>query len=728
MKKYIIISVVPYLLGMAKAACWSSVIGYDCCKSCEVTYEDADGKWGVENNNWCGIDDDKCNGNGNSCWSLPNYPCCKENNVVYSDGQGDWGIENGQWCGIIKNVEQNKSCWSEPDYPCCKDNKVTYSDAQGDWGFENNQWCGISKKSDDKNNNDPDQQNNDKQNEQPNVDLPKFSMESGFYEDKNGLTLTLSGTGTIYYTLDISDPTTSSTAKTYSGAIRMYDRSSEENVYSKYQHQDNSPYSTTLQNPYVSSSEKFDKLTVVRAATKLADGTWSPIVTKTFVVMNQNKLKYYKDIPVVSLVTDPSNLFDKDKGLYVCGQQYLNWKNSGNYKPNKSEWDSDNVANFYSKGKEWERDASISIFRNGKEELNQDVGIRLKGQSTRNHQTKSFNIFARKKYGDSKVRYEVIENNINVVTGEKIKKYDSFGIRGVYWFDRMRDAIVQRGLKDSPILATYDSNRCVLFIDGEFWGLYDLIEKASADYIKDNYGIPEKDVALIKNDELEEGTEQDLQDFKDLVKYCANNDLTNSNNYNYVASKLDIESIIYHYATGLYLGIWDWPNRNYLVYINNGEAINGNPYSDGKWRFGSFDFDYSAGITYDNFGGVEGYAHDSFKKFQNKINEFPTPMFVGLLKNKTFYKKFSDVMHLMSTDIFEPSKMAKIVEEHKSKNMNYIIETDWRWSWGNPNMSYDSFKSKQYSYFNDGWNVVRDFFNNRPRYVYQFMENTYGKA
>jgi len=69
MKKSTIITVVSALVGMAQAACWSSVMGYDCCQSCDVAYEDATGKWGVENNNWCGIDTEKCN--GVSCWSLP---------------------------------------------------------------------------------------------------------------------------------------------------------------------------------------------------------------------------------------------------------------------------------------------------------------------------------------------------------------------------------------------------------------------------------------------------------------------------------------------------------------------------------------------------------------------------------------------------------------------------------------------------------------------------------
>jgi len=554
-------------------------------------------------------------------------------------------------------------------------------------------------------------------------------MEPGFYEAKDGLSLTLSSSeGTIYYTLDSSNPTTSSTAKAYNGAIRMYDRSVEPNVYSMYQHQENSPYSTTLKDNYIASTNKVDKLTIVRAAVKKADGTFSPVITKSYIIMDQEKLQFYKEIPLVSLVTDPSNLFDKDKGIYVCGQQYVDWVNGPNYDPNKSEWDFDNIANYFSKGKEWEREAALTLFVDGKEVKSQNVGIRIKGASTRNSSIKSFNIYSRKQYGESKFEYELIKDNKNIITGKIINKYDTFSIRHTHWFDRMREAIIQRGLKDFPIVATVDNTKTLLFLDGEFWGMYEIIEKISANYIKSNYDIPAENVALIKNDVLEEGTEQDLQDLKDLVKFCEDNDLTIEENYNHVAEQMDLDSLIYNYATGFYLGVWDWPNKNYFIYRNNGEPIEGNEYSDGKWKWGAFDFDYSAGLTYASFGDVKGYAHDSFEKFQQKKDEFPTPIFSGLIKNKKFYKRFVEVMHIMEKEIFTPEKMKKIVEDQKANYLKYIVKTDWRWFNGTPKVTYEKFENTQIDYFSGGYDVITEFFENRPKYVYKFMENTYGKV
>jgi len=42
--------------------CWANELGYKCCYTCEVQSEDDDGKWGIENNEWCGISS-SCNTN-----------------------------------------------------------------------------------------------------------------------------------------------------------------------------------------------------------------------------------------------------------------------------------------------------------------------------------------------------------------------------------------------------------------------------------------------------------------------------------------------------------------------------------------------------------------------------------------------------------------------------------------------------------------------------------------
>jgi len=79
---------------------------YPCCNGCDVVYTDEEGKWGVENNDWCKINDNRCGGgNGsNTCSSritAQGYRCCSGClEVLYTDNDGKWGVENGDWCGI----------------------------------------------------------------------------------------------------------------------------------------------------------------------------------------------------------------------------------------------------------------------------------------------------------------------------------------------------------------------------------------------------------------------------------------------------------------------------------------------------------------------------------------------------------------------------------------------------------------------------------------------------
>lgn len=547
---------------------------------------------------------------------------------------------------------------------------------------------------------------------------PVFSLESGFYSTDDVKELTITSSDTIYYTLDGSDPTTSETAKVYSGAIPMYDRSIDDNVYSKYQHEDNSAYSITLYLPYEANPQKLDKVTVVRAVSKSAEGAFSRVTSKTYFVMSGEKLEYYTNIPVVSLVTDPDNLFDKDNGIYVTGQQYLDWAAS-------ADESAEVAANFLSTGRKWEREADITYFKNGNLGFTQKMGMRIRGSSTRTIPAKSFNLYARSEYGDSKLDYKLIGDNRSAVDGKTIKRYDSFGLRAVSWADRLRERTVNSSLRELPELATYDGDRCMLFIDGEFWGMYEITEKASDYYIQSNYGVPAENVSIIKNGELEEGPDDEPLNLQKLGEFCRDNDLSVAENYDYVASQVDIESIIDHYCAGLYLSIWDWPNYNYFIWRYNGEATDGNHYSDGKWRFGSFDFDYSVGITLEEFDDIEPYQYDSFMRMDDVKDAIPTVIFAKLLENKGFRQQFADRFYSFAYSVFEPSKMAAELDAEESSYMDYMTLTAWRWNDYSPG-ELDSFLTEQKQYFHNEMESMRTFFKKRGEYAIEDMQDYLG--
>jgi len=254
--------------------CWAEALGYPCCTlaTTAVIYVDESGPWGVEEDQWCGIEKEEeeeepkettatttattttvttpttpitststttistsvsVNTSTNAtittttttttmitetpvlspeCWAEAlGYPCCRlaTTAVIYVDESGPWGIEEDQWCGIEKKEEEveepketttttsattitvttpitststttistsvsvntstiattittttttttmitetpvlSPECWAEAlGYPCCTlaTTAVIYVDESGPWGVEEDQWCGIEK-------------------------------------------------------------------------------------------------------------------------------------------------------------------------------------------------------------------------------------------------------------------------------------------------------------------------------------------------------------------------------------------------------------------------------------------------------------------------------------------------------------------------------------------------------------------------------------------------------
>ena len=216
--------------------------------------------------------------------------------------------------------------------------------------------------------------------------LPIFSLKSGFY-DGDSIELEISiedPKAIIYYTLDSSNPTINSTI--YKNSIILKDKSLEENVYSKIT-------GVTADRNYV-PIEKITKANIVRAMAELSDGTFTPIISRTYFV-GVNRKELYGDVPIISIVTDPENLFDYNKGIYVMGKMYDDWIEEDPANIKKQPFNK--KGNYNMKGKEAERPASIDYFPvdENKEGFSENVGIRIAGAVSRTFIQKSFRVFFR---------------------------------------------------------------------------------------------------------------------------------------------------------------------------------------------------------------------------------------------------------------------------------------------------------------------------------------------
>ena len=572
-----------------------------------------------------------------------------------------------------------------------------------------------------------------------------FSRDSGFYDSEFLLRLSTSSEALkIFYTTDGSDPTNSTTSTEYIGPIRIIDRSQEPNIYGNYEEDMDSPYSISYNKNYKKPPFLLEKAMIVRAVSKKGE-SFGNTISKTYFITDKD-LSLFKKYSVISLVTNPDNLFGADNGIYVLGNLFMEYKKSGKYDPSKP-FDSHKECGYCEKGSEWEREASLTIFHNGEISLEQNVGIRIKGQSTRDAPQKSFRVEARKKYGKKKMKTSTLFPNNKDINGNPITEYDSLCIRAASDDDRERDLLVNEILYGRRPEGVIEMKESFLFLNGEFWGMYVITEKYSEEYFASHYNLPSKNILYTTGSVDKEDTPQEIKDFFDFMNTYSSKDLSIEENYKEVCKVLDVDSAIKHYATGIYFAVQDWPNNNYGLWKYNGEKIEGNEYSDGRWRFINFDYDFTMGKTMgggppgpmkgsmkdSTKGPMKGFMrgsmnsdaksweYDMFTHVENSGQRAPTNIYVALLKNEEFKNKFIEyyenyVNTIPTLDIVYP--IIQQFDEEISFLVGYSIS---RWKGYLYSSKEESISESILNYRSKTLPSIKEFLENRPRCTLENM-------
>ena len=502
-------------------------------------------------------------------------------------------------------------------------------------------------------------QSNDKStiNLEAGLAAPILSKASGFYSSQFNLSITAAPDTTIYYTTDGSVPTTSS--KKYSSEITIRDRSSERAVltYKK---------GTTVDSGSENfPSQEFEKSTVIRAIAVDSKGRVSKVSTATYFVGSQI-LNKYKNVAVISVVSDPDGLYNKSTGIYVAGDVFTEWRK----KNSTAALDGSTPANFNQRGRDWERDAHVDFFRSGDLEFSEDVGMRIHGGWSRNSQQKSLKFYMRSDYGESKLKYKLFQSNRSYADGKVIGEYKRFMIRNGgndSFIMLFKDAWTQACVKYFNF-ATQASDVVVCFLDGEYWGVYTLNEVYDDNYVEENYGVDADNVILIKAGELEEGLESDYDNYwRKAVDFVEKNDMSVEANYQKACEYFDIESFAEYIAMEVYIGNEDWLWNNWACW--RARETSSKLYHDGKWRFMVYDTEYSMNL----YGSGGDYRYNILKDLANGDGHLGK-MVKSLLKSQSFKSTlviaFEDVMNIA----FNPTSAAKLLDQYYNKYSPYLSQ------------------------------------------------------
>ncbi len=535
-------------------------------------------------------------------------------------------------------------------------------------------------------------------------DMPEYSEAGGWY--KEDIIVEISGSGNIYYTTDGSDPDENSLS--YNGPIRIYDRSTDDNIYASIK-------DVSVVNEYT-PDYLIDKCTVLKAIS-VKDGERSPVRSETYFVGLSGER--YDKIPTISISMSPDDLFDYEKGIYVTGKVFDDYVKENGYEDEYEE------ANYAERGRDWEREAEIEYFAEDHcKVFEQHIGVRIHGGSSRALNQKSFSLFARREYdGNDAFVFDPLDTSIEGLKHNKLVLRSGGDVE--LYITKMRDVLMQSLVSDRDI-ATQKAIPCNVFLNGEYWGMYNLQEALNERYLQRLYGVKPENIMYLKNKKPNRTEPDAWFYYNEMVGYAADHDMSIDENYRHMEELIDIQSCIDYYAAEIYSGNPDsfWNNLAVWKSISYG----GGKYEDCRWRWILLDLDDGAALKTE-FSGAD---IDSFKEgnyWGNVMEE--DPLFSSLLRNDEFRDRFVASFTDMIGEEYRYEKASPVLKAMADRYRDANIQSQRRFR-GDfvddgyfPGLSY----VKPYSEkdFDTDISVLDDFLKKRGGYMLEYMKQDLGE-
>ncbi len=361
--------------------------------------------------------------------------------------------------------------------------------------------------------------------------------------------------------------------------------------------------------------------TVLRIASFEDGKLRSDVVTQSYII-NENHT-----LPVLSLTADPDELFGYN-GIYV---RYT---------------------------RDMEIPANLKLFEDG-EGFSIDCGLEMFGHTALEFPKKGFKVNFRSRYGADYLSYPVYGE-------EGPELYDALCIRAGQDYPQaiIRDEyFTGLCLEFSENALAQQYKFCILYINGEYWGIYSLKEAYCETYFSQHMGVSEESVEIVQGP-ADWGTE-----IQQVTRYGKSNDMTLDENYEYLCSQIDMDSLVDWMVMQTFSGNNDIEQN--LRYFRSSE-------NGGKWYLAFYDQDWGF------------YYHT---ETQNMFSETRTYQYLNLtrniIKNAQFREKYlqrlsegyygvlSDENALARIDEMEALLAPEIERERDRWGDDY---ENWRWN------------------------------------------------
>jgi hypothetical protein len=370
---------------------------------------------------------------------------------------------------------------------------------------------------------------------------PQFSRPGGFYTEPFELQLSVTNRNAeIRFTLDGTEPTAASPR--YRKPLPLVSRKGTRNALSSI---------PTVAGGPIAGEEVF-KGWVVRARAFQTGTSTSEIATATFWIDARGRARY--SLPVISLVTDAAHFFDPQTGIYVPGRAA-----NGNY---------------MQKGPQWVRPVHVELYEtNNTCAFSQDARIKIHGNTSQMWPLKGLDLQAADSFS-----YRLFPDRQRIAFKHFLLRPSGQDQQVAFLRDELTESLAaEAGIE------TQAARPCVVFIDGEYWGLNYLKEKEDVQFVSAIAGRPKRELDYIGDQGAPKAGS--AQAYWALLEYVRRNNLGKAECYAQVAEAMDLANFISYRVCEIFSYRWD---------INQPRLWRPQT-PHGRWRWLSFDGDVAWG-------------------------------------------------------------------------------------------------------------------------------------
>lgn len=325
---------------------------------------------------------------------------------------------------------------------------------------------------------------------------------------------------------------------------------------------------------------------------------------------------------------------------------------------------------FYSGSKVRRTGANLSLYDENGLVFSQGCELRMAGWTSLELEKKSMAVDFKGRYGGD-LRCDVFENGID--------RYNSLAIRAGqdYLFSIFRNELFQElALEASTSVLTQANRWCVLYVDGEYYGIYCLKEDLTKQYYASHAGVSKESVLNYKTPVVP-GTPF----YDDILNYAMQNDLTQPENYQYICDRVDIDSLIDWFLIESYSCNSD---------VQGNLRVFSSPENGGKWSFALYDLDwafYYKGCAFymllNGDSNMPMLLHRVIRNpdFRDRCLRRYAELTQGVLSNEHVLQKIDEFVALLEPeaprDRARWHKTVKDWYDHVQLLRDFIIDNDW---------------------------------------------------